>query len=78
MEDQKQNPEQAQQEFNPMLVFHITLADVNVVLGALSAAPLGQALNAYMALRGDAERQIAALKANAAKAAEAPADVAGE
>ena len=78
MEDQNQNPEQAQQEFNPMLVFHIPLKDVEAILGVLAEAPLKFSLNAYMALRGDAERQVATLKANAAKAAEATADGAGE
>ena len=78
MEDQKQNPEQAQQEFNPMLVFHLSLADVNAVLSALSAAPLERSINAFIALSQSAERQVATLKANAAKAAEAPADGAGE
>ena len=65
MEDQKQNPEQAQQEWNPMLVFHIPLKDVEAILGVLAEAPLKFSINAYMALRNDAERQIAVLKANA-------------
>ena len=69
MEDQKQNPVQAQQEWNPMLVFHITLADVRAILSALSAAPLGQSINAFPALSQEAERQVAVLKANAEKAA---------
>lgn len=67
MEGQKQNPEQAQQEWNPMLVFHIPLKDVEAILGVLAEAPLKFSLNAYMALRNDAERQIAALKATAEK-----------
>lgn len=67
MEDQKQNPVQAQQEWNPMLVFHITLADVRAILSALSAAPLGQSINAFLALSQEAERQIATLKATAEK-----------
>ena len=74
MEDQAQNPEQPQQEWNPMLTFNMSLADVNVVLTALSAAPLGQAVNAYMAFRNDAERQLAVLRAaaEAEKANEQP------
>lgn len=67
MENQKQNPEQAQQEWNPMLVFHIPLKDVEAILGVLAEAPLKFSLNAYMALRNDAERQIATLKASAEK-----------
>ena len=67
MEDQKQNPEQAQQEWNPMLVFHIPLKDVEAILGVLAEAPLKFSLNAYMAMRNEAERQIATLKANAEK-----------
>ena len=69
MEDQKQNPEQAQQEWNPMLVFHIPLKDVEAILGVLAEAPLKFSLNAYMAMRNEAERQVAVLKANAEKAA---------
>lgn len=71
MEDQKQNPEQAQQEqFNPTLVFQLTLADVQAVLSALSAAPLERSINAFMALSQAAERQVAALKAEAEQADE--------
>ena len=65
------------QEWNPMLVFHLTLADVNAVLSAISKAPLEQVFNVYMAVRTDAERQIAVLKANAEKVDE-PVDDAGE
>ena len=65
------------QEWNPMLVFHLTLADVNAVLNAISKAPLEQVFNVYMAIRTDAERQIAVLKANAEKVDE-PVDDAGE
>ena len=65
MENQMQNPEQAQQEWNPMLVFNIPLKDVEAILGVLAEAPLKFSINAYMALRNDAERQIAVLKANA-------------
>ena len=65
------------QEWNPMLVFHLTLADVNAVLNAISKAPLEQVFNVYMAIRTDAERQIAVLKANAEKVDE-PVDGAGE
>lgn len=70
---------QTQQEWNPMLVFHIPLKDVEVVLAALAEAPLKSSLNAYMAIRNDAERQITVLKANAEKVDEpAKADGAGE
>ena len=69
--------ENKQQEWNPMLVFHLTLADVNAVLSAISKAPLEQVFNVYMAIRTDAERQIAVLKANAEKVDE-PVDEAGE
>jgi len=70
---------QTQQPWNPMLVFNIPLKDVEVVLAALAEAPLKSSLNAYMALRGDAERQLAVLKANAEKVDEpAAADDVGE
>lgn len=65
MEDQ--NVQQENAPFNPMLVFHIPLKDVEAILGVLAEAPLKFSLNAYMALRNDAERQIATLKANAEK-----------
>ena len=67
MEDQKQNPVHVQQEWNPMLVFNIPLKDVEAILGVLAEAPLKFSINAYMALRNDAERQLAVLKANAEK-----------
>lgn len=72
MENQTQEQPQ-QEEFNPTLVFQLTLADVNAVLAALSKAPLEYVFGVYMALRNDAERQIAVLKAEAE-----PSDGAGE
>ena len=74
MEDK--NVQQENASFNPMLVFHIPLKDVEAILGVLAEAPLKFSLNAYMAMRNEAERQIAALKANAEKAAEPEKDAA--
>ena len=66
----KQNPTQEPQEqFNPLLTFQLTLADVNAVLGAIAKAPLEQAFNVYMAIRSEAERQIAAIQAEQADGA---------
>jgi hypothetical protein len=65
MEDQN-----VQQEWNPTLKFEIPLKDVEALLAVLSEAPLKFSLNAYMALRTEAERQIATLKAEAEQANE--------
>ena len=66
----KQNPEQPQEQFNPTLVFHLSLADVNAVLGAIAKAPLEQVFGVYTAIRSEAERQVAIIQANAEKANE--------
>ena len=65
--DKQDNQQEQQEQFNPTLVFQLTLADVNAVLGAIAKAPLDQVFNVYLAIRSEAERQIAAI--NAAKQA---------
>ena len=63
--DKQDNQQEQQEQFNPTLVFQLTLADVNAVLGAIAKAPLEQVFNVYVAIRSEAERQIAAIQANA-------------
>ena len=63
--DKQDNQQEQQEQFNPTLVFQLTLADVNAVLGAIAKAPLDQVFNVYVAIRSEAERQIAAIQANA-------------
>ena len=61
--DKQDNQQEQQEQFNPTLVFQLTLADVNAVLGAIAKAPLEQVFNVYVAIRSEAERQIAAIQA---------------
>ena len=63
--DKQDNQQEQQEQFNPTLVFNLTLVDVNAVLGAIAKAPLEQVFNVYLAIRSEAERQIAAIQANA-------------
>ena len=70
----KRNPEQPQEQFNPTLTFEIPLQDVDAILSVLAEAPLKFSLNAYMALRASAERQVAELQANAEQVDEPSAE----
>lgn len=60
MEQEAQAQTEQQQ---PLLHFTLTAGDVNSLLAALGEAPLKNVLHAYMAIRGEAERQLAAMQA---------------